>query len=209
MPSNLTLLLVLVIGALYFNNVRQQRSRIMLLAQALHPYQIEKLMQGLIEGYLRAMGESQPERRAQVMTMLEISEVQLRTQLQRLADDFGRTPQARARVSRLAYGLPWATQLLPNLTFDMRRALIIHAHGFARAVDNAAALSTRDRAYVVTAELMLLQHTCHWFCKSRNVASARLMARHHTAWAQAIAAVTPETRKAYLALISGQPATAR
>lgn len=206
MPPNFTLPLLLVIGVLYVINAQQQRARIVLLARALHPYQIERLMQGLIEGYLRAMGEPGAERRSQVLATLQDSENRLRTQLQRLAGDFERIPAARARVSRIAFGLPWATQLLPGLSFDLRRALALHAAGVARAMDNADARSERDRAYTLTAELLLLQHTCHWFCKSRHVASARLAARHHTSWAQAIAAVTPSTRAAYLALITGQAA---
>lgn len=209
MPSNFTLALVLVVGALYVVNTQQQRARVVRLARALHPYQIERLMQSLIEGYLRAMGEAQAERRTQVLATLQDSESRLRTQLQRLAADFGKTPASSARVSRIAFGLPWATQALPGLSFDLRRLLAIHAEGVARAMDNARALSERDRAYAVTAELMLLQHSCHWFCKSRNVATARLLARHHTAWAQAVQGVTPETRAAYLALITGQAAGGR
>lgn len=209
MPSNLTFSLLLVVGALYFFNARQQRTRIVRLAQALHPYQIERLMQSLIEGYLRAMGEPQAERRGQVLATLQESESRLCTQLQRLASDIRRMPAEEARMSRIAFGLPWATQWLPALSFDLRQALALHADGIERAITNAAALPERERAYAITAELLLLQHTCHWFCKSKNVASARLLARHRTAWAQAVAGVTPQTRSAYLALITGQPARAR
>ena len=49
----------------------------------------------------------------------------------------------------------------------------------------------------MSAELFLMQHTCHWFCKSKTVASARMMARHQTTYAQLVAAVSPETRRAY------------
>lgn len=208
MPSNLTLSLLLVVGALYFFNAQQQRQRIVWLAQALHPYQIERLMQGLIEGYLRAMGEPQDERRTQVLATLQESENRLRTQLQRLASDIRRMPADEARVSRIAIGLPWATQALPTLSFDLRQALAIHADGIDRAITNAAQLAERERAYAITAELLLLQHTCHWFCKSKNIASARLLARHRTRWAQAVAGVTPATRSAYLALVTGQSAKA-
>ena len=55
----------------------------------------------------------------------------------------------------------------------------------------------------MSAELFLMQHTCHWFCKSRAIASARLMARHKTPHAQVLASVTPATRTAYLALLGG------
>ena len=32
----------------------------------------------------------------------------------------------------------------------------------------------------MSAELFLMQHTCHWYCRSRAVASARMLARHKT-----------------------------
>ena len=54
------------------------------------------------------------------------------------------------------------------------------------------------------AELLLLQHTCHWYCKSRTVASARMLARHQTPYPQLVASVSPATRQAYLALTRGQ-----
>jgi hypothetical protein len=61
----------------------------------------------------------------------------------------------------------------------------------------------KTKAFAFMAELMLMQHTCHWFCKSKTVASARLLARHRTSHADTLNAVSPETRQAYLALISG------
>jgi hypothetical protein len=57
----------------------------------------------------------------------------------------------------------------------------------------------KDKAFTLMAELFLMQHTCHWYCKSKPVASARLMARHQTGYAQVIDAVDPATRRAYLA----------
>lgn len=91
----------------------------------------------------------------------------------------------------------------------MRRALAIHARGIASVVANADGLSSRDKAYMLTAEVLLLQHTCHWFCRSRAVASARMLARHKTDHAQVVGAVSPETREAYLRLTAGQPAMSR
>jgi hypothetical protein len=52
----------------------------------------------------------------------------------------------------------------------------------------------------MSAELFLLQHTCHWYCKSKTVASARMLARHQTSYDQLLAAVSPETRNAYRTL---------
>jgi hypothetical protein len=49
----------------------------------------------------------------------------------------------------------------------------------------------------------LMQHTCHWFCKTKGVASARLLVRHQTAYAQVLDAVGSETRAAYDKLVNG------
>ncbi|MGD6322490.1 hypothetical protein VW363_22615, partial [Xanthomonas citri pv. citri] len=73
----------------------------------------------------------------------------------------------------------------------------------ARGVHNERGLSQRDKAFTLTAELLLMQHTCHWFCKSKAVASARMAARHRTPHAQLVESVSPETRRAYRALVDG------
>ncbi|MBS0508804.1 MAG: hypothetical protein JSR53_15615, partial [Proteobacteria bacterium] len=154
----------------------------------------------LTQGYLRAMGEQDAERRQQVLGLLVSGEEQLSEQFERFVADFRRVPTALARVSRLPLGLPFATQLFPTASFDMRDALAIHAGGIARAARNTDGLAPRERAYVMTAELLLMQHSCHWFCKSKTVASARMLARHQTPHAQLVASVSPETRRAYLTL---------
>lgn len=197
-------LLILVFVGLHLLNQKQQRQRIVLLAQHLQPYQIEQLMESLTQGYLRAMGEVDEARRQQVLDMLGISERQLAEQFARLADDFARLPEEQTRISRLPISLPFARQLFPAACFDMRRLLRLHAEGIARVARNDAGLSARDKAYQMTAEILLMQHSCHWFCKSLAVASARVLARHQTPHAQLIAAVSPQTRSAYQALIGGQ-----
>lgn len=194
------LLLALAATGAYMLNTQQQRRRIVLLAQHLQPYQIERLMETLTQGYLRAMGEQDAERRQQVLDLLSSSEAQLCEQFDRFVADFKRVPEPLARVSRLPLGLPFAVQLFPGTAFDMREALELHGRGMARAARNEAGLSPRDKAFVMTAELLLMQHTCHWFCKSKTVASARMLARHKTPHAQLVASVSPETRAAYLAL---------
>ena len=197
---DLFFVLALAATAAYGLNHQQQRRRIVLLAQHLHPYQIERLMEQLTQGYLRAMGEPDAGRRQQVLSMLAGSEEQLNEQFDRFVADFRHVPAPLARVSRLPLGFPFATQLFPAATFDMREVLAIHAGGIARAVRNEDGLAPRDRAYVMTAELLLMQHSCHWFCKSKTVASARMLARHQTPHAQLLASVSPETRRSYLAL---------
>jgi len=45
-----------------------------------------------------------------------------------------------------------------------------------------------------------MQHSCH--CSALEaVASARVLTRHKTSYAQLIASVAPETRQAYCALV--------
>ena len=87
--------------------------------------------------------------------------------------------------------------------------LAIHAHGFGRVVDapahHALPLPPRDRAYTMLAEMLLMQHSCHWFCKSKVVASARLLARHQTSHDQVLRSVTAETRQAYCVLTGHPP----
>ena len=89
----------------------------------------------------------------------------------------------------------------------MRKLLAIHAHGLARAAepvaDDAPAGATRDRAYTLLAEMLLMQHSCHWFCRSQTIASARMLAQHKTHHAQALQAVSAATREAYLAVLRG------
>lgn len=198
---DLLLLVLLLSAGGYVVNAHQQRKRIALLGHHLRHYQIEKLMETLTQGYLRALGESDAERRDQIWTLLHISEVQLSDQFNRFAAEFARVDAQVARVSRLPVGLPFALQLFPSASFDMRQALAIHAQGIARVVTNEAERAPRDKAYMLTAELFLMQHTCHWFCKSRAIASARMVARHQTPHAQLVASVSPETRAAYQALV--------
>ncbi len=83
----------------------------------------------------------------------------------------------------------------------MRKALAIHAQGILSATENKAGDTLKNKAFTMSAELLLMQHTCHWFCKSRTVASARVLVRHKTSYEQLVASVSPKTRDAYIALI--------
>ncbi|ART56660.1 hypothetical protein CBP36_15200 [Acidovorax carolinensis] len=198
----LTLALLIAIGS-YIANHQQQRKRIALLASHLGQYQIEKLMEALTEGYLRALGESTPERRDQIWSLLTTTESQLSEQFSRFAAEFAKVNEADARVSRFAMAIPFASQLFPATTFDMRKALAIHAQGIENMARNAAHLAPRDKAFTMSAELFLMQHTCHWFCKSKTIATARMLARHKTPYEQLVDSVSPQTRSAYLALVKG------
>ena len=58
-----------------------------------------------------------------------------------------------------------------------------------------------SEARALLAELYLMQHSCHWYCRSKTIASARMMARHRTPYQQLLESVDPQTREAYLAMI--------
>ncbi|MCZ8294142.1 MAG: hypothetical protein U1E04_09360 [Hylemonella sp.] len=190
------LMLAPVIGY-QFLKVREQRRRIYLLGGYLSQYQIEKLMENVTEGYLRALGEDDEARRAQIWGMLGTAEVELNSQFQRFATDFSKVWNGQTQVSTLGFAFPYADKLLPRQSFDMRHLLAIHAEGIAAAAENRGQLPLRDKAFTMSAELFLMQHSCHWFCRSRAIASARLQARHQTSHAQVLAAVSPATREAY------------
>lgn len=189
--------------AVYVLQGIEHRRRVRLLGAHLAPTQVEKLMGGLIEGYMRALDEKDAERRQQVWDILSNSEKTLADQLQRLATSFSQENAQDTRVSTLPLALPYFDRLIPSHTFDMREALKMHA----KAVRDACApedvdLETRKRmAFNMTAELLLLQHTCHWFCKTRTIASMRLMARQKTSYEQVMKSVSASTLSAYQRLI--------
>lgn len=183
----------------------EARQRILLLGQHLKRFRIEPRMKQLTDGYLRALGEQDPQRAEAVWQALIATEAALDAELQQLATDLQEVWGERMRVSRWSLGIPQATRFFPQASFDFRSLVKLHAQGFTEAVRNADGLDRRNRAFRITAELLLFQHSCHWFCRSRNLASARLLARHRTAYAQVLAAVSPATRAAYDQLVGGTP----
>lgn len=199
----------LIAAALYWLQSRQQRQRMTLLVKHLAGTRVEKLMGSLIEGYLRVLDEKDPERRRQVWSYLDEQEQKLAKHFERFAQGFAQESATDTAVSTLALALPGSQQLLPQFSFDMRQALKLHA----QAIRNACAPQglqepqRKDWAYTMTAELLLMQHTCHWFGRSRSVASMRLLARHQTTYEQVLASVQPSTRQAYLRLIGAAGAS--
>ena len=187
--------------AVHWLNQQDRRARTALLASQLQPFQIERLMQQLTEAYMRALGERDPERQSQVLQLQEEAEQLLARQFQELARAFAQLPAPQARTLKLA--LPGIDKVLPQATFDTRRVLQIHADGIERVVRNESGRSARDKAFVLMAEMFLMQHSCHWFCRSRTIASARMLAQHKTHYEQALDAVSTETRQAYLAVVQG------
>jgi hypothetical protein len=198
----LTLVMLAIVGA-YILRSGDERQRIALLGSHLGHYQIEKLMESLTEGYLRCLGEDDPERREQIWRLLDNTEARLSAQFDRFAAEFQSVDEVRSRVSRLPIGLPFAARLFPRASFDLRRALAIHARGIGAAMRNDLQRPAKAKAFTMSAELFLMQHTCHWYCKSKMVASARMLARHRTPYQQLVDSVSDDTRKGYLALVAG------
>ena len=196
----LSLLALITIG-LFALKTKDQKQRIALLGSHLGKYRVEALMKDLTEGYSRALGEADPERQTQIWNLQTTAEAELCSQFSRFVTEFSQVDAARARVSKLPWPVPFATVLFPTATFDVRKALSIHAKGLAQAEQNSIGQTAKGKAFTLSAEMLLMQHTCHWFCRSKATASVRMMARNQTSYEQLVASVTPGTRAAYLALV--------
>ena len=151
----------------------------------------------------QAMHHSGMNHGAHMADMLAAAEQSVALQFGSFATEFARLDEEPTRVSTLGMALPLATRLLPKATFDVREAFRIHARGLAAAASNELQRSPRDKAFTMSAELLLMQHTCHWFCRSLATASARTLMRHQTPHAQLVASVAPATRRDYEALLRG------
>ena len=156
----LFLTMLLAMGA-HLLKARYQAGRMALLGRYLAQFQIEKLMETLTQGYLRALGEADAERRGQILSMLSTAEVSLYEQFNRFAADLGRLTALETRVSKLPIAIAHADQMFPSATFDLRAAMQVHAQGIEGVVRNEGGRSPRDKAFTLTAELFLMQHTCH------------------------------------------------
>ncbi|UUC93331.1 MULTISPECIES: hypothetical protein [Comamonas] len=196
-------LAIIVTTVLYVLKKQEQRQHTQLLAQHLARFQIEKLMANLMEGYLRVIGEKDAQRREQIWPVLANTESSLVSQFQRFADEFATLPAEQTRASTLPLALPYMARVLPSATMDVRETMKLHAQALAaaRVGDATDEEERKRRAFTMTAELMLMQHTCHWFCRSRTVASMRLLARHKTAYEQVLQSIAPGTLKAYEKLV--------
>jgi hypothetical protein len=187
--------------SLHLLNRQQQQLRIQRLAALLQPLGLEKLMEQLNTGYLRALGESDPVRSEPIWNLLTESEQRFVDQLQRLSDGAARLSADHTRISRWPVWAALAARWLPANSFDLRELLRIHARGVADVLRNPQGLARRDQAFMLSADMLLFQHSCQMYCRSRTVASARLLARHQTSHAQALGAASPITQGAYRALL--------
>src|SRR5690606_6870245 len=116
----------------------------------------------LTEGYLRWLGEEDPERRAQVWGVLEGTEQALAGQFASFAREFQKVPAPLAQVSKLPMAIPYAQQLLPAWRlFDARKLFALHASAIEACANNTLGLTPKAKGYMMTAELYLMQHSCH------------------------------------------------
>jgi uncharacterized protein HemX len=114
------LFIALALGA-YVLAWKAQQQRIALLGGHLQNYRIEKLMADLNEGYMRALGEESPQRREQILELMQTNEASLSSQFSRFAAEMAKLDAESARVSRIS-GIPFADRLFPGATFDLRNA---------------------------------------------------------------------------------------
>lgn len=183
--------------------LRYQKGHIALLASHLSSLQLERYMEALTDGYTRAIAEENESRQQQIFETLDQTERALASQVQRLATSMQKEEPAATAMCALAFCLPYAERFMPSLTRDFRELLRIHAAGLRHVVDNMENWSIKDRAFHLSAELFLFQHSCHWYCKSRSVADARLMLRHKVDHRKVLESVSESTRSAYLQWMRG------
>ena len=196
-------LLILLAGyGAYILRSKEQKRHIALLGTHLGQYQVEKLMESLTQGYLRALGEADAERQTQIWNLLDSFEQDLCEQFDRFVAGFANVEDADARVTKFAIFIPGAQRAFPRHTFDMRQVLAVHSRGIRHVAKNDEALPPKSKAFTLCAELFLMQHSCHWYCRSKAVASGRMLARHQTSYAQLLASVSLGTRQAYGALVA-------
>jgi hypothetical protein len=196
MDSALTLLMVVVVWQAL--RVRYQRGRIALLGRHLGGLQLERHMETLTQGYTRAIREESEARQLQVLETFAPTERAVAAQVHSLADAMQKESPQAVRMSTLSLCVPYIERFLPAMTRDFRELLHIHAAGLRHVVDNEEQWDAKKRAYHLSAELYLLQHSCHWFCKSRAVADARLTLRHQVNHRKVLDSVSAATRSAYL-----------
>lgn len=197
----LTLLIVAI--AWQILRVRYQRGRIALLGSHLANLQVERYMETLTQGYTRAIHEESESRQLQVLETFAQTERAMAGQLRALAESVQKESAQATQMPALSFCVPYAERFLPIATRDFRELLNIHAAGMRQAVDNTEGWDAKTRAFHLSAELYLFQHSCHWFCKSRTVADARLMLRHQVDHQKVLASVSDVTRSAYQRWLQG------
>jgi hypothetical protein len=196
------LAIALLLTVLWTLKNKAQTERIALLGTYLGKYKIEKLMETLIQGYMRALGEAG--RRAARADLAHDAHCVSWKWLASLRVSRG-TLAGWRQTSHGRPHCPWRTpsppKSYPKPALMCVPRLPSTRKGLLRTAQDEAQ-SDKDRAFQMSAQLLLMQHTCHWFCRSKSTASVRMQVRHQTSYAQLLAAVSPQTRQAYLAVLA-------
>lgn len=200
---DIILVLLLALTAWHMLRANYQRTHIALLGRHLANLQLERYLETLAQGYTRAIKEPDENRQIQVLDTFTQTEHAAAAQLKQLADAVQKEDTPATRIGILAFCVPYIERFLPVLTRDFRQLLHVHAAGMRHVVDNTENWDTKTRAFHISAELYLFQHSCHWFCKSRTVADARLMMRHQVNHEKVLASVSDVTRAAYTRWLQG------
>ena len=195
---NIALTLLAVVAVWQVLRVRYQRTHIVLLGRHLANLQLERHMETLTQGYIRAIKADTEARQLQVLETFAPTERSVAAQVLSLARSMQQESFQDTPVCMLSLCIPYIERFLPSMTRDFRELLHIHAAGLRHVVDNNDGWDPKTRAYHLSAELYLFQHSCHWYCKSRNVADARLMLRHQVNHQKVLDSVSTVTRTAYL-----------
>lgn len=182
---------------------RYQRERIAFLGQHLAGLQLERHMETLTQGYGRAIKEQDENRQRQILETFAPAERAAAAQVQTLADALGKADPQSTAMPPFTFCIPYGERILPVPMRDFRQLLQIHAKGLRYVVDNEGQWDPKTRAFHLSAELYLFQHSCHWFCKSRVVADARLQVRHQLTHQKVVASVSDVTRAAYQRWLDG------
>lgn len=197
----LTLLLAAVVWRVL--TLRYQRARIALLGRHLAGLQLERHMETLTQGYTRAIHENDESRQLQVLDTFGQTEQAVAAQLRKLADAMQKEYPQTVAMSVLPFCVPYIERFFPGQTRDFRELLQIHAASLRQLADNTDGLAPKDRAFHLSAALYLFQHSCHWFCKSKGVADARLMLRHKVDHQKVLDSVPDSARAAYQRWLRG------
>jgi len=201
------LILFVMAIAWHVLRIRYQRARIGLLARLLANMNLERHLETLTQGYTRAIHEEGESRQRQIFDTFTQTEQAVATNVRTLAESTQKESASDTVMTTFAFCAPYAERYVPAFALrDFRALLHIHAAGIRGAIDNTAGKDSKTRAFHIAAELYLFQHSCHWFCKSRTVADARLLMRHKVDHKKVLESVTPQTRTAYTQWLQGADA---
>src|SRR5690606_7943005 len=130
-----------------------------LLSQHLSGLKLEQYMETLTEGYTRAIRESDESRQLQVLDTFTQTETAMAAQLRTLAANLLKEEPGPYGMGMLRFCVPYVERFIPGLTRDFRKLVRIHASGLRSVVDNDAGWDPKTRAYHLSAELFLFQHS--------------------------------------------------